>query len=426
MTAEPPPWAVRLRDERCTRGWSQRQMALRLYRAADERTQAGLPRIEYIVRRIVSYEGGIHRPHDQYLDLYSRALGIPRDVLFGPGSVEQPDRLPLAADADGLAAWIISSNTTDEAINRIGQTMLELAGAHPRQPPRRVLKDVMQTHRQVQALLHSGRQRLRQTRALLQLDADLLAHASLLLDDIHRSSSAQAHGRTALLFANEAGTSPALAYSAQAKTARWLGMRFGGKAGQRYFSQSADLARTGFETSSPAHPVRVLLANQEASAAALLGDAALARQALKCADKAAVNVPDATGVTAWSCPRPRSALYALSVALRLRDPDAALRSAEAADQLWRVGEPRAFGVWSLIQIGAGIAHVMKSDLAAACERLAQVAQLPPDLRISTIIGYMDDMDTLLRGHRFAGNQQAADMREQIAAFITPATPGSSA
>ena len=169
--------------------------------------------------------------------------------------------------------------------------------------------------------------------------------------------------------------------------------------------------------------MRVLLANQEASAAALLGDAARARQALKRADEAAGAVPDATEVTAWSCPRPRSALYALSVALRLHDPDAALRSAAAAGELWDAGEPQAFGVWSLIQAGAGIAHLMKGDLPAASERLTQVAELPPDLRISTITGYLEDMDALLRGHRFDNVQQAADMREQIAAFIAPATPG---
>jgi hypothetical protein len=425
MTAEPPPWAARLREERCKRGWSQRQMAVRVYRAADERVQAGLPRIEHIVRRIVSYESGTHRPRDPYTELYSRAFGIPRDVLFGPSGSEKPDRLPLAADADGLTTWITSSNTSDEAIERIAQIAVELAAIHARQPPRQVLEEVMQAHRQAHALLHGGRQRLRQTRDLLRIEADLLAHASLLLDDIHHSSSAQAHGRAALLFATEAGASRALAFSAQAKTARWQGMRCSGRASQRYFSLSADLARAGFESCSPAHPVRVLLANQEASAAALLGDAPLARQALKRAGQAADTTPAATAATAWSCPRPRMALYTLSVALRLRDPDAALRSAAIADELWENGEPRPFGVWSLIQAGAGIAHVMTGDLTAAGERLALVTQLPPDLRISTITGYLKDMDALLRDRQFASVQQAADLRDQIATFTTPVTPGAS-
>jgi transcriptional regulator with XRE-family HTH domain len=139
MTADPPLWAARLREERCKRGSSQRQLALRLYRAADERVQAGLPRYEHIVRRIVSYESGMHRPRDPYVELYSRAFGIPRDILFGPAVSEQPVDVPLAADADGLATWITSSNTTttttDEAIGRLGQTTLELAAAHPATGP---------------------------------------------------------------------------------------------------------------------------------------------------------------------------------------------------------------------------------------------------------------------------------------------------
>jgi len=398
-------------------------MAVRIYRAADERVRAGLPQVEHIVRRIVGYESGAHRPRDPYAELYSRAFGIPPAVLFGADSGGQPDDLPLAADGEGLGTWISSSNTTDEAIDRIGQAAAELAAVHARRPPQPVLADVMQVHRQVQALLQGGRQRLRQTRDLLRIDADLLAHTSLLLDDLNHGSSAEAHGRAALLFAAEAGASRALAFSAQAKTARWQGMRCRGQARQRYFARSADLARAGFESSGPAHTVRVLLANQEASAAALLGDAALARQALSRAGQAADTTAAPAVATAWSCPRPRMALYALSVALRLRDPQTALRSVAAADELWENGEPRPFGVWSLIHAGAGIAHVMQGDLAAAAERLEVVTQLPPDLRISTITGYLEDMDALLQGHRFAGVAQAAGMRDQIAAFTAPVTAG---
>jgi len=134
-------------------------------------------------------------------------------------------------------------------------------------------------------------------------------------------------------------------------------------------------------------------------------------------------MPAAVEATAWSCPRPRMALYALSVALRLRDPDAALRSAAVADELWEKGEPRPFAVWTLTHAGAGIAHVMKGDLTAAGERLALVTRLPPDRRISTITGYLKDMDALLRDRRFAGIQQAAGMREQIAAFTAPVPAG---
>jgi len=66
---------------------------------------------------------------------------------------------------------------------------------------------------------------------------------------------------------------------------------------------------------------------------------------------------------------------------------------------------------------------MKGDLAAAGERLALVTQLPPDLRISTITGYLEDMDALLQDHRSGAAKEAAGLREQIAAFTAPITAG---
>ena len=137
-------------------------------------------------------------------------------------------------------AAITTSNTTDEAISRIDEGRAALAEAHTRQPPGRVLADVFQLHGQVQALLHNGRQRSRQTRELFRIEADLLAHASLLLDDIHHDATAKAHGQAAALCAEEADYSRAFAFSAQAKTARWQGVRLGGREGQRHFARSAD------------------------------------------------------------------------------------------------------------------------------------------------------------------------------------------
>jgi len=197
---------------------------------------------------------------------------------------------------------------------------------------------VLGVHRQVQNLLQGGRQRHWQARELFCADSGLLAHASLLLDDIDHAATAEVHGKTATLCAEEAGCSPALAMSAQAKTARWQGVHVCGRARAGFFAQSADLARRGYECSGNA-PVRVLLANQEASAAALLGDADRARRALGNAEDAVGRVQDVAAESAWACPGPRRALYALSVAIRLDDPDAALRAAEAADAGWARGEP---------------------------------------------------------------------------------------
>lgn len=159
----------------------------------------------------------------------------------------------------------------------------------------------------------------------------------------------------------------------------------------------------------------------------MLGDVDRARRALHDAQNDACGLPGTdSGLSTWSCPRPRQALYALSVAIHLGDSDAALRAAELADAGWASGDPWLYGVWSLIRIGAGTAHVMKGDVDAASGQLGAVMNLDPPYRISTITGYLADMDTLLARRRFAGDKKAADMREQIRLFTAaacPAAPG---
>jgi hypothetical protein len=128
------------------------------------------------------------------------------------------------------------------------------------------------------------------------------------------------------------------------------------------------------------------------------------------------------GLSTWSCPGPRQALYALSVAIRLRDPDEALCAAEMAAAGWAGGDPWLYGVWALVRIGAGIAYVMKGDLDAASGQFEAVLTLAPTFRIATITGYLADMDSLLRQRRFAGAEKARDLRQQIATFTTAASP----
>jgi hypothetical protein len=408
MTGELPLWAIRIREERLKRLWSQKLTAVHLRDAADEHTRAQLPSIENIKRRVRGHESGQHHPIDLYVELYCRAFGLTREALLGTSSaarVTTEASFPTEHDAVGLMTWINASNTADEAVNHIDQQHSALAEAHSSLPPGCVLADVFALHQQIQSLLHSGRQRSRQTRELFRIDSDLLAHSSLLLDDIHDTAAAKAHGAAAALCAKEAGHSPALALSA---------------------ARSADLAQQGFEC-SPRTPVRVLLASQEASASALLGDATRARRALQTAQDAASNLKTAeSGLSTWSCPGPRQALYALSVAIRLRDPDEALRAAEMADAGWASGAPWLYGVWSLIRVGAAIAYVMKSDLDAAAGQLDAVLTLGPAFRIATITSYLADMDSLLRQRRFAGAEKAHHLQQRIAAFTAGASPAAAA
>jgi hypothetical protein len=352
-----PPWAIRLREERVRRLWSQKVMAARLRSAADEQTRACIPPTESVQRYIRDYEAGRHFPGDLYAELYCRAFGLTRKALFDnePGSRTHGhgSGLPTTVqDASSLAAWIATTNTSDDAIEYIDQETCRLAETHTRRSPGQVLTDVVRVHQQVQGLLRSGKQRFRQTRELYRIDAGLLAHTSLLLGDLHFDGAAAAYGSTAALYAKEAGVNQAVALSVQAKTERW----------RLRFAASAELARRGFEC-SPAMPIRILLACQEANAAALLGDMLRAREALNRAREASEEqVMADSGLSAWSCPRPRQALFALSVGIQCGDPDAALRAAEMADHAWACGDPWVAATWAQIRLGAGIARIIKHDL----------------------------------------------------------------
>src|SRR5262245_33293834 len=176
---------------------------------------------------------------------------------------------------------------------------------------------------------------LRQTRELIRIDSDLLAHASVLLGDLGQDQAAHSYGQAALIGMQEAETSQAKAWYALAKTARW----------QHNYAEAADLAGHGFEH-GPVSPMGVQLAYYEANTAALLGDGDRAKTALARAEKIADALPSTdTGLSPWSFPVERQAIFALSVALRTGDAHSALRAAAAADHGWAAGDPHIPGTW---------------------------------------------------------------------------------
>ena len=268
-----------------------------------------------LVRMIRGWERGDHKLSERYELLYRR-LGLERALpgVREPGPDSAPD------DASSVTAWIAATNTTDDAIEEIDRAATYLAEVHTQIPARKVLGEVLALNRDVHTLLRSGRQRLRQTRRLLQIHSRLMAHACVLLGDLGRGQAAREYGTAALLLAQEAEADEAIAWSVQAKTARWTGR----------FVEAAEFARRGFEVSAPT-PTRVELAYREANAIALFGDAPRARRALQQAEHAAeVLSISPHGASVWSIPPGRQALFSLSVALHTDDPSGALRAAATA------------------------------------------------------------------------------------------------
>jgi hypothetical protein len=79
-------------------------------------------------------------------------------------------------------------------------------------------------------------------------------------------------------------------------------------------------------------------------------------------------------------------------------------------------------VWSLVRAGAAIAHVMQGDIDDAAGHLGGVFALAPAFRITTISGYLTDLDSRLAQRRFRVVPAARDLRDQIASFTAAANP----
>ena len=341
------------------------------------------------------------------------------DVLTAGGEIKAalprqpaPGKPPgTASEAMDVMRWVTGTNASDDVIAELAGTVAYLAETHGRMPAAVILPEVLGAHRAAHALLRRGRQRLSQARELLRVDSALLAHACLLLGDLGQYETARAYGSAALLCAQEAGSDEGIAWTAMAKTTRWQGR----------FAETAGLAARGFAATGQA-PVRAELAYREANAMALFGDAPKARAALQKAGRAAEGLAD-VGTSAWSFSRGRQAIFTLSVCVHTGDPDGALRAADAADAYWDSGGGKVTATWAQVRAGAAMAHLLKGSLDGAAAQLAAVLELPPDQRIRTVTGYLDEIGGMLGARRFVGSPVAAALAEQIREFSMAGAAG---
>jgi tetratricopeptide (TPR) repeat protein len=313
------------------------------------------------------------------------------------------------ADARDVLAWVESTNANDGFINYFDQTVKEIAKEHACYPPAVLLTKVQQFHGMIQTMLRGGRQRHHQTRELLRLDADLLSHMCQLLGDTHRDEAASAYAMAAVGLADEAGASPAAAFSAQAQIARWRGR----------YKQAADLAARGFE-SNPSPALRTLLAYQEADAAAASGQ--MPDRARAALEKADAGYYSPSFYSAWSCPPARRALFRMGVTLNLGDPSEALRLAAAAEPMWQQEKPRAFGTWAHFRIAVAKAHILAGSAEDAAGQIVPVLDLPQEYRISTLAGHFTTFDALLAEQRFSKSREVTSLRELLKDFRETTSP----
>ncbi|MDQ2709939.1 MAG: helix-turn-helix domain-containing protein [Actinomycetota bacterium] len=293
-----PPLNPHLAESRRRLGLTQEQVAERLGITPE------------MVRR---HERGLARPSEQYRRRYTRLYGASESTL-GIGAATAPVTDSVES-IEQIVTEITESSTSNDAIELLGRGAASLGQLHVRAPAREVLREVLRLRSNAHSLLQRPI-RLGQAREVYRIESELLAHSCMLLSDLKLYGPAYRHGVAGLTFAAEAGSSEAIIRSALAKSLRW----------EERLLESTEMARVGYER-SPAAPIRLQLASYEANGAALLGDAARARTALRRVDEDATSCGPDAGGSVWSFPRPRQAIFALSVATQLGDPAAALDAA---------------------------------------------------------------------------------------------------
>ncbi|MEV7967446.1 hypothetical protein AB0O34_15895 [Sphaerisporangium sp. NPDC088356] len=199
-----PAWADRLRAERRTRLWSQKDMAVRLRDAADARTRDRLPQTDSLRRMIRSWEAGAHRPNELYATLYARAFGIGMSELSldneRSGSAAWGDD---ETDALELAQRAAASDVGLETLELLEQAVDDLAVAYPGTPPAELLGRVRQ-HLAYVCRLVDAKKTLAEHRRLLVAGGWLSLLAATCHIDLHQFPAGAARLRTAAQLARHA------------------------------------------------------------------------------------------------------------------------------------------------------------------------------------------------------------------------------
>jgi hypothetical protein len=195
-----------------------------------------------------------------------------------------------------------------------------------------------------------------------------------------------------------------------AKIARW----------RHQYSAAADLARSGLQHGGR-DPMRVQLACYEANTASLAGDTSRALDAMRLAEETwAVLPPGQMTASPWSFRDERMTIFRASVALGTGDPELALTAAATWNPASASPGPHATAAWAQIRAAAAIARIRTGALDGAAEEIAPVLELPPQFRIATVTGWLDDLRRRLGGYQYLGSPLAASLRDQILQFTTEA------
>jgi hypothetical protein len=347
------------------------------------------------------------RPHPDACRVLEFMFGQPADHLLAPAADLGHGQLPGTEDAASLTNWLTATSVSDEAISQLGRAAARLAARHALAAPAELLAEARQVHAGTQNLLTAGRIRHRQTRELLRINGDVLAHMGLLTSDLGNDTVGEEYASAALLYLREAAASEAPAWYVLAKIARW----------RHQYAQAADLASQGLHHGAT-HAMRVQLACYEANTAALSCNPRRASNAMTLAEQtqAAIDVGQMT-TSPWSFPGERMTMFRISVALATAKPAEALAAAAAWEAGQKNSRPCIRAAWAQIRVGAAIAQLSMGALDGIAQEVAPVLALLPQFRIATVTGWLADLERRLSARRYEGSPTAASLQREIRYFI---------
>jgi hypothetical protein len=347
------------------------------------------------------------RPHPDACRVLELMFGQPADHLLAPAADPGHRQILGTEDTASLTNWLTATSVSDEAISQLDRAAARLAARHALTVPAELLAEARQVHAGTQNLLTAGRIRHRQTRELLRINGDVLAHMGLLTSDLGNDAAGEEYASAALLHLREASASEAPAWYVLAKIARW----------RHQYAQAADLASQGLHHGAT-HAMRVQLACYEANTAAMSGDLHRAVNAMTLAEQTedAITAGQMT-LSPWSFPSERMTTFRISIALATANAADALSAALAWEAGHDYSRPCVRAAWVQIRIGAAIARLSMGAPDGAAQEVAPVLALPSQFRITTVTGWLADLERRISARRHDDSPIATSLREEIRDFI---------
>lgn len=257
---ERPVWAVRMRSERDTRGWSQAD-AVRAMRA---KSSHNLPTDSTLLRNWRRWESGESRPDDFYAPIIAAAFDTATSAFFPRSRPNRDDEIVSCTGMDTLefVSRLRMSDVCTATLDAIRITAERLCCEYPCADPVALHSEATTWLRRVTSLL-DGKLTLAQHREVLVLAGWVALLVGCLDYDLGRRTAAEATRRAALSLGQEAELPEIVYWSAE--MAAWFALTQGN------YPTAIQAADVPLPSTTPLG-VSVQLAAQRAKAFARLGD----------------------------------------------------------------------------------------------------------------------------------------------------------